>query len=270
MRLTRDTLGDFKNAQDPLQRDLSILQRAFDDLQAQLIAATERLAAVEAKTDTPNVIIAPNGRVTTFKQRNGDPALGFGGGIIVAPNSGLDGEGTVDRPLKGIVDDNSVSFNSSGQFQGILKKYEALGVAGSTYFGLATTPRLLIPSVTNKVLIPVQITFASKAVGTTGHSGAVTNGNTSWNLRWTTSAAGQLAYVTGANNLGWANGAGVGVTQRAFMTQYPYFNTTNPTITYSGAALYLSTGADMSDPGNAAVPLLSISLLYYEFDVSLV
>lgn len=269
MRLTRDTLGTFDQARDPLQRDLVTLQRAFDNLQAQLTAAKARLSATEEQLVIPGPIIAPNGRVTVFKNRDGAPVQPTGGGgVIVAPNGALLGHGTLEDPLAVSVDGVAISINTSNQLQGIVKKYEETNPA-STYFGINTTPRQLVAGVASKYIVPLIISFASKSVGSLGHTGGLTNGNTSWNLRiGSASAAGNMTFVTGSNNLGLGNGAGVGVSQKAFMTQFPYFNTTNVTVAMAAAGLYLYTGADISDPGATASSTLTISLLYYEMDMS--
>ena len=146
MRLRRDTLGTWPNVQDSIQGDLTTTQRALDDLQAQVLAATARLATIETKVALGGPIIQPNGTVRTFYTRSGSPTVPFGGATPAAAAA------------------PAVLYQ--------------LDVAALTFTSLNTTPLTLVAGVPGKVIIPlICVMEGTKAAGT-----GWTNGNTTFKL----------------------------------------------------------------------------------------
>jgi hypothetical protein len=142
MRLKRDTLGEWPNVQDSVQGDLTTVQRALDDLQAQILAATNRITTVEGKVTSRGPIIPVTGNVSTFTKKDGSPTIPFGGATPVPP----------------VVTPDVLVAN----------------IANVPFIGLATTPGTLIPGVAGKVIVPIMCAYEF----TCGPGVNYTNGNT--------------------------------------------------------------------------------------------
>lgn len=170
MRLTRDTLGQFNEVQDSVQRDFTTIQRALDDIQGQLITLGSRLTTLENTVALGRSVVRPNSTVAVSKTQNGSPAVPFGS------NTGL-------------------------QVAGLRVATVILG-AGDI-IGLASVPRVVIPP-QGVLIVPIAVQFRAfkYSLPFPTFSGGFPNGNTGWYICYSTKPTLNLHTTQG---LGLAN-----------------------------------------------------------------
>lgn len=262
MRLTRETGGNWGGSKNYVGQDLSSIQKAIDDIEQELAALRALTNTLDARTSAPSPIIAPNGRVSTFAKKDGAPSQGFGGGVIIDPASGLAGQGILSDPLRASIDNSTVTFNSSGQLQGVVKKVTIPTAAVSTWlFGLSTTPRTLVAASAGVTHVPIFCAIYAKI---TGNGGSYTNGGATLNLHYINSF-GTLPWGNfGGSNLALNTAVVSPAINRAFIRDFEVLNTNgvgNATFTAVGKPILLVTSADISGGSNAVAGL---TLLYID------
>lgn len=259
MNLTKDP----KNP-ERLKADLDTIQRDHNLLQGIVQLQAAQIAALQAVTTPGDPIIAPTGRVTTFKQRNSEPNSPFGGGVVVDRASGLAGQGTTSDPLRATIDTASLLFTASGQLSGVIRLYQIPSAAVSAnFFNRNTTPLELVAAQSGVSHIPLYCAIYSLMLDSTSGGGVnYTNGATGWKVESNNPASTTLPWMS-LTNLSLTAPAGAGNTLRGYSSAVGTFTTNNVGNTafkHKGQPLRLMSDSNVSGGGGGTMGLTLIYL----------
>jgi hypothetical protein len=135
MQLSTDMTGKFRDAQDPLQRDLITLQRIINDMQNQLDAAVSNVTTLQKQLANGNLATSAAGAVTGL--------AGQVGLKTVSHDFTMTGLGTPASPLKVI----PTSVAGAGVFY-----IATTTLSDATMRAIGTSVTTLVPGVANFVV----------------------------------------------------------------------------------------------------------------------